>query len=89
MSTRSRRSPWPDSGKACAAMTEFEKENYPVYSASQRRAKGAAVRTILLTAALVASSVAVGWGWGYNVRVSQECDGRGGSWNTFTQVCER
>lgn len=68
--------------------SEFVRAAYPTYSRYQRGAKRAVVRTVLLAIALIASSVAIGWGWGYNVRVSQECAGHGGSWNTFTQVCE-
>ncbi len=42
---------------------------------------------ILFMAVLVAGCLALGWGWGYNSRVTEECEAADGQWQTGAQIC--
>jgi hypothetical protein len=44
-------------------------------------------RYLVVIAILMVSSTALGWGWGYNSRVAEECTSRDGVWNSTTQTC--
>ena len=46
-----------------------------------------AVRFMLIVLIFGALCMALGWGWGYNIRLVEECAASGGQWQVDSQRC--
>lgn len=66
---------------------DFEQAFITAQIRAEKYRRGTIMRATVLSIVVCVTSLAIGWGWGYNTRVSQECEAAGGRWLTHEQVC--